>query len=110
MKQKWNLFDEKFLLPWMIRAGGYLRKIIENRIRKYHLVYDWKEKVLEDFTAWLSALPEKPATEKPMTGDPETMDSCDLFTLLSEFTALKQEIRIQNREQGKTLSTLNRFS
>ena len=109
MKQKWNLFDEKFLLPWMRRGGGYLRKKIESRIRKYHLVYDWKEKAFEDFSAWLSALPEKPATEKLTTGEPATMDSCDLFTLLSEFTALRQEIRIQNREQDKTLSTLTGF-
>ena len=109
MKKKWNLFDEKYLLPWMIRVGGYLRKKIESRIRKYHLVYDWKEKAFEDFTAWLSALPEKPVTEKLTTGDPATMDSCDLFTLLSEFTALRQEIRIQNREQDKTLSTLTGF-
>ena len=109
MKQKWNLFDEKFLLPWMIRGGEYLRKKIESRIRKYHLVYDWKEKAFEDFSAWLSALPEKPATEKLTTGESATMDSCDLFTLLSEFTALRQEIRIQNREQDKTLSTLTGF-
>lgn len=104
IKQKWNLFDEKFLLPLMIRASGYLRKRIETRIRKHNLVYDWKEKAFEDFAAWLAALPEMPAT-----GDPATMESCDLFTLLSEFTALRQEIRIQNREQGKTLSTLNGF-
>ncbi len=93
----------------MIRAGGYLRKKIENRIRKYHLIYDWKETVFEDFSAWLAALSEKPATENPATGEPTTMDACDLFTLLSEFTALRQEIRIQNREQGKTLSTLTGF-
>ena len=109
MKQRWESFDEKWLLPWMIRAGGYLRKKIENRIRKYHLIYDWKEKLFEDFSAWLAALPEKPSTEKVTTGEPTTMDACDLFTLLSEFTALRQEIRIQNREQGKTLSTLTGF-
>ncbi|MEI6262218.1 MAG: hypothetical protein WCR46_20230, partial [Deltaproteobacteria bacterium] len=89
MKQNWNLFDEKFLLPWMIRAVGYLRKKIENRIRKYSLVYDWKEKAFEDFSAWLSSLPEK-----PVSGESVAMESCDLFTLLSEFTALRQEIRI----------------
>ena len=104
MKQNWNLFDEKFLLPWMIKSVGYLRKKIENRIRKYSLVYDWKEKAFEDFSAWLSSLPEKPAS-----GESMAMESCDLFTLLSEFTALRQEIRIQNREQGKTLSTLTGF-
>jgi molecular chaperone GrpE len=93
----------------MIWAGGYLRKKIENKIRKYHLIYDWKEKVFEDFSAWLAALPEKSVIEKPANGEPTTMDACDLFTLLSEFTALRQEIRIQNREQGKTLSTLTGF-
>ena len=101
LKQKWNLFDEKCLLSGMVWTAGYLRKRIETRVRKYQLVYDWKEKALEDFSSWLSSLPDKPAS-----GLPETMASCDLFTLLSEFTALRQEIRIQNREQNKALSTL----
>jgi molecular chaperone GrpE (heat shock protein) len=109
MKQKWTHFDEKCLLPWMIRAGGYLRKKIENRIRKYHLIYDWKQKAFEDFSAWLAALPEKLSSEKSATDASGALESCDLFTVLSEFTALRQEIRIQSREHGKTLSTLTGF-
>jgi molecular chaperone GrpE len=107
--QRWTFFDENFLLPWMIRTSGYLRNKIENRIRKYHLIHDWKEKVFEDFSAWIAALPDKPVTENHASGEPATMDSCDLFTMLSEFTALRQEIRIQSREQVKTLSTLSGF-
>jgi molecular chaperone GrpE len=109
LKRKWVIFDEKRLLPWMIRAGGYLRVKTQNRIRKYHLIYDWKETVFEDFSAWLAALPEKPETGKADVGESEMPASCDLFTVLSEFTALRQEIRIQSREHNKTLSTLTGF-
>ncbi len=104
LKQKWCAFDEKCVLPVIVWSVRYLRTKLENRVRKYHLVYDWKQKAFEDFSAWLSVLPEKPVTDNM-----GTLDSCDLFTLLSEFTALRQEIRIQNREQDKTLSTLHGF-
>ncbi len=62
----------------------------------------WKVTALEDFKLWLSEIP----SEQPpvMTATPDT---CDLYTMLSEFTALRQEIRIQNREQNRTLNALN---
>lgn len=106
IQRQWRLFDEKVWLPFLIWRSKYLRKKIETRVRKYHLIYDWKEKVFSDFSAWLAALPE----DNSSADTSETLASCDLFTLLSEFTALKQEIRMQNREQGKTLSALSSFT
>lgn len=64
---------------------------------------EWKEKVLSDFREWIGDLPENPPVFGGMAAD-----SCDLFTLLSEFTALRQEIRMQNREQYRTLNVLDR--
>lgn len=66
---------------------------------------DWKQQVLEDFSAWLGDLPDKaPPSEKA------TAEACDLYTLLSEFSALRQEIKMQNREQHKNLRALSGIS
>lgn len=67
-------------------------------------MHPWKTKVLEDFTEWLSEIPDQ---EPPALS--VTPDTCDLYTLLSEFTALKQEIKMQNREQHRTLKALNQI-
>ena len=63
---------------------------------------EWKINALEDFKLWLSEIP----SEQPpvMTATP---DACDLYTMLSEFTALRQEIKMQNREQNRTINALN---
>ncbi|MBF0243458.1 MAG: nucleotide exchange factor GrpE [Desulfamplus sp.] len=62
----------------------------------------WKLAALEDFKLWLSEIPseEPPA----MTATPDT---CDIYTMLSEFIALRQEIKMQNREQNRTVNALN---
>ena len=56
---------------------------------------DWKRRVLEDFRQWLDAEAEPPEHEEPDAAD------CDLRDLFAEFTALRQEIRLQNREQAR---------
>ena len=61
----------------------------------------WKTQALEDFKAWLSEVPDKAPPALSVTPD-----TCDLYTLLSEFTALKQEIKMQNREQHRTLKAM----
>lgn len=61
----------------------------------------WKQKALTDFENWLEDLPDT----RPAAADPD-MDACDLYTLLSEFSALRQEIRMQNREQRRGIGTL----
>ncbi len=65
----------------------------------------WKTKVVDDFKTWLSQMPDQ---EPPALS--VTPDTCDLYTLLSEFTALKQEIKMQNREQHRTLSALSQIT
>ncbi len=62
----------------------------------------WKTKALEDFQLWLS---EMPSEEPPaMTATPDT---CDIYTMLSEFTALRQEIKLYNKDQNRTVAALN---
>lgn len=65
----------------------------------------WKTKVLEDFKDWLSQVPDQTPP-----GLSVTPDTCDLYTLFSEFTALKQEIKMQNREQHRTLKALGQIT
>ena len=67
---------------------------------------DWKERALEDFREWLDDLPE-PAEDGDEgededagggAGAPHAIDLRDLF---AEFAALRQEVRLQNREQSR---------
>ena len=51
---------------------------------------------LEDFRQWLDAVGDEP----PEHGKPDAAD-CDLRDLFAEFAALRQEIRLQNREQAR---------
>lgn len=67
---------------------------------------DWKRKALSDFESWLQDLPEKPPSGTGAATDTD-VEACDLFTLLSEFAALRQEIRMQNREQHRTIGVLD---
>ena len=55
----------------------------------------WKERALDDFRRWLDELEEIPPAAE---GEPP---SCDLHDLFSELAALRQEVRLQNREQSR---------
>ena len=57
---------------------------------------DWKRQALEDFRRWLDAAGDDVAGP----GEPETVD-CDLRDLFAEIAALRQEVRLQNREQAR---------
>ena len=57
---------------------------------------DWKRQALEDFRRWLDAVGDEP----PEPEEPDPAD-CDLRDLFAEFSALRQEIRLQNREQAR---------
>ena len=57
---------------------------------------DWKQQVIDDFRQWLDAAGEEPAEH----GEPDAGE-CDLRDLFAEFAALRQEIRLQNREQAR---------
>lgn len=99
------IFD-KVLLPLMKWSSAFLPA----KIKAYALepsevpASKWKEKAIEDFQVWLRELPE----EMPINRNVD-MDSCDLYTLLMEFTALRQEIKFQNREQNNTLRMQQSF-
>ena len=64
----------------------------------------WKTRVLEDFKVWLAEVPAEAPSALSVTPD-----TCDLYTLFSEFTGLKQEIKMQNREQLRTLKALTQI-
>jgi len=94
------------LLPFM----KWTSVLLSARIKAYESdtaevpASKWKEKVIEDFKTWMTELPEEMPTDRKVD-----MDSCDLYTLLMEFTALRQEIKFQNREQNNTLRIQQSF-
>ena len=61
---------------------------------------DWKRSALEDFRRWLDELGEDAPGPGDDAGDPESPE-CDLRDLFAEFAALRQEIRLQSREQSR---------
>lgn len=67
---------------------------------------DWKEHALADFRRWLDGMdapPEDEREDEPV-GPPEP----DLRMLFAEFAALRQEVRLQNREQSRAARELAR--
>ncbi len=102
---KRSIFD-KVLLPLMKWSSPFLSAKINAYAPEPAEVpaSKWKEKAIEDFQAWLRDLPE----EMPINRKVD-MDSCDLYTLLMEFTTLRQEIKFQNREQNNTLRMQQSF-
>lgn len=88
-------------MKWNVR---FFSGKVKERIEGYQNLPEWKQTALEDFKFWLEDLPDtRPGT------DGSEMDACDLYTLLSEFSALRKEIQLQSREQNKTLDTLTSF-
>jgi molecular chaperone GrpE len=65
---------------------------------------EWKRQAIENFQSWLADLPEAPPDFEKI--DPTAYD---LYTLLVEFTALRQEIRYQNREQHTAIKAQQDF-
>ena len=61
---------------------------------------DWKRQALEQFTRWLEELNAAPELAAEQEADPGAAP-CDLHTLFSELAALRQEVRLQNREQSR---------
>ena len=61
---------------------------------------DWKQSVLEDFGRWLDQVVEADPDSGNDAGDRESPE-CDLRDLFAELAALRQEIRLQNREQSR---------
>ena len=58
---------------------------------------DWRDRVLGDFRRWIGELVETEAPDgAAMPAEP------DLHGLFAELAALRQEVRLQNREQART--------
>ncbi|MCL0102576.1 nucleotide exchange factor GrpE, partial [Dehalococcoidia bacterium] len=70
-------------------------------MQKEYSMDNWKSLVLQDFQHWLENL-----SQDVIAYDDAAEVACDWHTLLAEFTALRQEIRLQNREQVKVLRDL----
>ena len=66
---------------------------------------DWKWAVMADFRQWLEDLPDDELPEEEAAAASAGGDLHDLF---AEFTALRQEIRLQNREQAKAMRELEK--
>ncbi len=97
----YEMADRKIILPFYQKIIYFLNVKSEKKIKKYGLMSNWKEKSLQDFRLWLSDIPENNEEISHYN------EACDLYTLLSEFSGLRQEIRLQNREQSKSVKTVN---
>ena len=64
---------------------------------------DWRDAALEDFRRWLDRLPGDSPPE-----DGTGSEECDLHTLFAELAALRQEVRLQSREQGRSARDLDK--
>jgi molecular chaperone GrpE (heat shock protein) len=100
--------DRYVIIPlsqWIIKQ---VSRRTRARIRALHMlpegIPEWKDKTLEDFRCWIDALPEEPPTM-----DTISPEACDLYTLLAEFSALRQEIKLQSRQQRKSITAFTTF-
>ena len=59
----------------------------------------WKQQALEEFKRWLEELTVPPAAAEQEPD--QDAAPCDLRDLFAEFAALRQEVRLQNREQSR---------
>ncbi len=59
----------------------------------------WKERALADFREWLDDMASLPEDDRESEA-PEPPEP-DLWVLFAEFAALRQEVRLQNREQSR---------
>ena len=91
-------FDKTVLLPLLKRTAGFLERRMETHESSEQNPAEWKQRALDDFNAWLMELPDDLPADRNVD-----IDSCDLYTLLTEFTALRQEIKLQTREQNRAL-------
>jgi len=104
MQKKWDRRFLKMIAPALRRTAGRLLHWRPPSPDPRDEPDQWKQKALDDFTDWLAALP----ASRP-DGEPGTQ-ACDLYTLLVEFAALRQEIKLQTRQQRTTLRTHENLS
>lgn len=104
MQKKWGWCFQKMIAPALRRTAGLLLHWGTAPPDPSDEPDQWKQKALDDFTDWLATLP----ASRP-DGEPGT-PGCDLYTLLVEFASLRQEIKLQNRQQRTTLRTHENLS
>jgi molecular chaperone GrpE (heat shock protein) len=61
--------------------------------------------VLQDFKTWLEDLPDAAIVDDNANGT-----ECDWHTLFAEFSSLRQEIRLQNRDQARAVRDLEKVA
>ncbi len=98
LKRLYHFIDMRAVLPLLKWSAGLIRRWIDARRTPDATEAVWKERALDDFRDWLADLPDELPEDKNVS-----MDSCDLYTLLTEFTSLRQEIKLQTREQNRAL-------
>lgn len=94
------------LLPVFAKCKETITQWKRSLLKEESPLPDWKNKAIDDFRNWLKDMPEEPTSDKE---DALPMESADLFTVLKEFAALRQEIKLQNREQNRAVKTLTTF-
>jgi molecular chaperone GrpE len=97
-----KMVDRKIFLPIMQQIVFFLSEKIDNRVDGKKIAIDWKEKALKDFRSWIIDISDPIESIESVT-----IDSCDLYTIMSEFSGLRQEIKFQNREQNKTVKNMS---
>lgn len=95
---------ERWIAPALRRTAGLLLRWSTHPPKQVDSSGQWKQKALDDFSSWLAALPDFTPDGAP---GPQ---GCDLYILLTEFAALRQEIRLQTRQQHTTLKTLEELA
>ncbi len=60
---------------------------------------DWRKDVLDDFATWLHEIDTM--EEASAVSPPSPVFTQDLFSVLTELSGLRQELKRQNREQGR---------
>ncbi|MEA1967265.1 MAG: nucleotide exchange factor GrpE [Thermodesulfobacteriota bacterium] len=105
LKTTKDSLDTYLIIPVMKFIIAFFTKKMEQKRKINFSESAFKRKALEDYKSWLAdiILDDSPKMDV-------TPDTCDLYTMLSEFTALRQEIKMQNREQHKTLNRLQSYT
>lgn len=93
LKGAWRWSLTKVIAPLLRGLGGTMLRWAAALTDSRDSSGPWKQQAMEDFGAWLAALPDK------QPGDEPGLEACDLYTVLTEFAALRQEIKLQNRQQ-----------
>lgn len=100
MREGWQWCFTMMIAPVLRRTAGLMLRWAATGPDRSDAPEQWKEKALDDFSSWLTTLPDSPP------GDAPGMEACDMYTLLTEFAALRQEIKLQSRQQRTALRDL----